>query len=172
VRGLPLLEENELALAAHAWGRAVRDVPGEDLRACYDRAIADYTEPEKPFGTPQLLRAWQLIVDERRRAPKAPIGGKLNTRCPYCDNTGYQTLMTTGKRTVRMVIQGREIEFETEGPHKSVRPCACIHAPAGQRSDFPMRGPIWVREPAGRWWVRVEERQIPLPNQEETETTQ
>jgi hypothetical protein len=168
-RGLPSLETAELQFAARAWEKALRDVPAADLQLCYDRAIADYTEPEKPFGTPQLLRAWQLIVDERRRTPKAPMRGKLDTRCPYCNNTGYQHLLTTGKRKV--VINGEEREFE--GAHTSVRPCACVHAPAGQRSDFPMREPLWEREPAGRWWVKVEQQVQPaLPNLAEPETAQ
>lgn len=161
VRGLPLLEENELELAAHAWAKALRDIPTADLRGCYDEAIADYIDVDKPFGTPQLLKAWQGILDERRRQPRAPMGGKIETACPFCFNSGYQTLRTTGKRKVVMTIQGHEQEFEFEGPHTSARPCACMHAPANQRSDYPLREPNWAKNEKYGWWHRVDEVQTP-----------
>ena len=135
-RGLPLVEESELLLIVYSWGKALRDIPTAHLSACYDRAIADYTEPEKPFGTPQLLKAWQVVQDERRRIEWARQKDEISTFCKYCDGIGWQ-------------------ELEDKPGHYCARPCACEAAPASMRSAEPRGFPQWKREKGGRWWVKT-----------------
>ena len=154
-RGLPSFDEPELKSVVFSWSRALRDIPTEDLQACYDRAIADYTEPEKPFGTPQLLKGWQSVLEERRQRKFATRNDRLaqTGTCRYCNSTGWQNLM------------------DRPG-HTCVRPCACEAAPASTRSAEPLCEPQWQLEKAGRWWTNAAARAGVVSDSSTERTTQ
>lgn len=137
---------------ASSWNRALADVPTQELVNCYDRAAADYTDIEKPFGTPQLLKAWQLIIDDRRQQRAHSIKPQSDAPCYYCFDSGYQTIIE--KPGQQRMLHGEK--YTSAAAYTSVRPCACSAAPSGQRSDFPLREPVYSRDPGGRWWCRNE----------------
>lgn len=156
-RGLPTFETDELLTVIYSWSKALREIANADLQECYEAAIASYTDPKQPFGTPQMLKAWQTILDERRRRPR-PSLTREDEVCYYCDGTGWQSVMYTETRKVMLKIgeSKREEEYEFPPGRTAVRPCACSAAPASMRSNYPLRGPTWEREKAGRWWQKVQ----------------
>lgn len=139
IRGLPVMEVSELSHAALSWERALRDIPTNDLQESYDFATRNYRDPEKPFGTAQMLLGYQCLVDERRSQRAKSIKPSTGGPCQYCGDSGYQTIQTSSPAGT------------------CVRPCACTAAPPGERSDYPLREPQYQREPGGRWWSRVQE---------------
>ena len=153
IRGLPAtMNAEDLASMASSWNRALRDVPTRELVECYDRAIAEYVDVDKPFGTPQMLKAYQSILDDQRHARVQSIKPSSDGSCLYCSGSGYQTILMT--KPEERILNGEK--YTAPPGHTTARPCACSAAPAGQRSDFPLREPMYSREPGGRWWFRNE----------------
>lgn len=146
------MNAEDLASMASSWNRALAEVPTQELVNCYDRAAADYTDIEKPFGTPQMLKAWQCITDDRRQQRVQSIKPQSDAPCYYCFDSGYQTILMT--KPEDRIVNGEK--YTAPPGHTTARPCACSAAPASQRSDFPLREPMYSREPSGRWWFRNE----------------
>lgn len=147
-----MTDPEELSQMANSWERALRDIPTADLQRCYDRAVADYSDIDKPFGTPQLLKAWQFVIDEKRQRRAQSIKPDADAPCYYCGDSGYQTILMT--KPEDRIVNGEK--YTAPPGHTTARPCACSAAPASQRSDFPLREPMYSREPSGRWWFRNE----------------
>ena len=100
LKGLPTMATAERDLTVQSWEIALRAVPDEALLPSYEIAAQAYTDPEKPFGVPHILKGFELWQARRQREQRAAEieAERGNARenyldryaCPHCHDKGAQ----------------------------------------------------------------------------------